>query len=143
MYGTEVTDFAAHARGTTALTKINGKDDEQIGIGLVGADGLWSKVRARLHGAEPPAFQGLVAWRALVPAGDLPAAFAEPIVRLWLGANAHIVHYPVEGGARINVVAVFRDDWRAEGWNAPGEIAKLPPACDHWAEMPQRVIAAA
>lgn len=143
MYGTEVTDFAAHARGTTALTRDGGRNDEQIGIGLVGADGLWSKVRARLHGDEPPAFQDLVAWRALIPATGLPAAFAEPIVRLWLGPSAHIVHYPVEGGAQINVVAVFRDTWRAERWNTPGEIAKLPSACDRWAEMPQRVIAAA
>ena len=143
MYGTEVTDFAAHVRGTTALTRDGGRNDEQIGIGLVGADGLWSRVQARLHGDEAPAFQDLVAWRALIPASDLPAAFAEPVVRLWLGPSAHIVHYPVEGGAQINVVAVFRDTWRAERWNTPGEIAKLPSACDHWAEMPQRVIAAA
>ena len=143
MYGTEVTDFAAHGRGTTALTRDGGRNDEQIGIGLVGADGLWSRVRARLHGDEPPAFQDLVAWRALIPAAGLPAAFAEPIVRLWLGPSAHIVHYPVERGTQINVVAVFRDTWRAERWNTPGEIAKLPSACDHWAEMPQRVIAAA
>jgi salicylate hydroxylase len=143
MYGTEVTDFAAHARGTTALTRDGGRNDEQIGIGLVGADGLWSRVRARLHGDEPPAFQDLVAWRALIPAGGLPAVFAEPVVRLWLGPSAHIVHYPVEGGAQINVVAVFRDTWRAERWNTPGEIAKLPSVCDRWAEMPQRVIAAA
>jgi salicylate hydroxylase len=143
MYGTEVTDYAAHARGTTALTAVNGKSDEQFGIGLVGADGLWSKVRARLHGEEPPEFQGLVAWRALVPASPMPASYAEPAVRLWLGPNAHVVHYPVSGGEHINVVAVFRDEWRAEGWSTPGEIAKLPPACDHWADMPQRVIAAA
>ena len=143
MYGTEVTDFAAHARGTTALTKSDGKSDEQFGIGLIGADGLLSKVRAQLHGEGPPAFQGLVAWRALIPSSELPTTYAEPVVRLWLGPNAHVVHYPVDGGTRINVVAVFRDNWRAEGWNAPGEIAKLPAACDHWADMPQRVIAAA
>jgi salicylate hydroxylase len=143
LYGTEVTDFAAHARGTTALTAHGGKSDEQIGIGLVGADGLWSKVRARLHGDNAPDFQGLVAWRALVPANELPAIYAEPAVRLWLGPGAHVVHYPVSGGEQINVVAVFRDDWRAEGWNAPGDVAQLPLACDRWAEMPQRIIAAA
>src|SRR5690606_21744264 len=140
MYGTEVTDFAAHARGTTALTRRSG---EQIGIGLVGADGLWSKVRARLHGEEPPAFRGLTAWRALIPAADLPASYAEPVVWLWLGPNAHVVHYPVNGGEHINLVAVFRDDWHAEEWRAPGEIASFPSACDSWSEIPQRAIAAA
>ncbi|MEX2127364.1 MAG: FAD-dependent monooxygenase [Xanthobacteraceae bacterium] len=141
--GTEVTDFAAHARGTTALTTRGRKTDEQFGIALIGADGLWSRVRARLHGDERPAFCGFVAWRALVPASALPAAFAEPIVRLWLGTEAHVVHYPVAGGKQINVVAVFRDHWQAAGWNAPGEVARLPSACDRWAEMPQRALAGA
>jgi salicylate hydroxylase len=53
------------------------------------------------------------------------------------------VHYPVAGGELINVVAVFRSDWRSEGWSAPAKISELPHACDHWAEMPQRVIATA
>jgi len=141
--GTEVTDFAAHARGATALTMRGKKSDEKFGIALIGADGLWSRIRARLHGAGPPTFHGLVAWRALVPARALPALFVEPDVHLWLGKEAHLVHYPVAGGEQINVVAVFRDDWQAEGWNATGDIAKFPSACDSWSEMPQRVISAA
>lgn len=141
--GTEVTDFATHARGTTALTARAGKSDEQFGLALIGADGLWSRVRARLHGELSPTAHGLVAWRALVPANALPAPFAEPIVRLWLGTKAHVVHYPVAGGEQINVVAVFHDPWLDEGWNAPADIAKLPAACDRWTEMPQRAIAGA
>jgi salicylate hydroxylase len=141
--GIEVTDFAAHARGTTALTSRGRKTDEQTGIALIGADGLWSRIRAHLHGDERPEFPGFVAWRALVPASTLPAAFAEPIVRLWLGSDAHIVHYPVAGGKQINVVAVFRDTWQSDSWNAPGEMAKFPSACDDWAETPQRVLAGA
>jgi salicylate hydroxylase len=85
----------------------------------------------------------LVAWRALVPARLLPGVYAEPVVRLWLGREAHVVHYPVAAGEQINVVAVFRDEWQGEGWNAPGDVAKFPSACDHWSELPQRAIAAA
>lgn len=143
LFGTEVVDFAAHARGTTALTTHAGKSDEQLGLALVGADGLWSKVRARLHGEEPPVFQRLVAWRALVPASALPASYAEPIVRLWLGRDAHVVHYPVAGGEQINLVAVFHDDWQVEGWSAPATPAELPALYENWAEMPLQVIAAA
>lgn len=142
-YGAEVTDFATHARGTTALAAAKGGSEEHLGLALVGADGLWSKVRARLHGSAPPDFPGLVAWRALVPAGDLPASYAEPTVRLWLGPKAHVVHYPVAGGEEINLVVVFRDDWRADGWSAPAAAADLPRACAHWAEMPRGLIAAA
>lgn len=143
LFGTEVVDFAAHARGTTALTTHAGKSDEQLGLALVGADGLWSKVRARLHGEEPPVFQRLVAWRALVPASALPASYAEPIVRLWLGRDAHVVHYPVAGGEQINLVAVFHDDWQVEGWSAPATPAELPALYENWAEMPLQVITAA
>ncbi len=141
--GAEVMDFAAHARGVTALAQRAGKNEEHTGLALIGADGLWSRLRARLHGAEPPDFPGLVAWRALVPAEKLPASFAEPTVRLWLGRDAHVVHYPVAGGSLINVVAIFADPWRSEGWNAKADMAAIPKACDRWAEMPQRAIAAA
>lgn len=142
-FGTDVTDFAAHARGTTAHILKDGKSDERFGIALIGADGLWSKIRARLHGEEKPASHGLVAWRTLIPASALSAQFSEPIVRLWLGRDAHLVHYPVAGGEQINVVAVFRDTWQGEGWSAPAALKNLPDACDRWSDLPQRVIAAA
>jgi salicylate hydroxylase len=142
-FGAEVMDFAPHARGVTAIAQRAGKNEEHTGIALIGADGLWSRLRARLHGAAPPDFPGLVAWRALVPAKNLPASFAEPTVRLWLGHDAHVVHYPVAAASMINVVAIFADPWRGDGWNAKADIGKLPKACDHWAEMPQRAIAAA
>ena len=142
-FGTDVNDFAAHARGTMAVTLKDGRSDERFGIALIGADGLWSKVRAHLHGEEPPASHGLVAWRALVPSNSLSGHFSEPAVRLWLGRDAHLVHYPVAGGEQINVVAVFRDTWQGEGWSAPAAVKDLPRACDDWAEMPQRILAAA
>ena len=37
------------------------------------------------------------AWRALVPAERVPAEFRAPVVHLWLGHDAHLVHYPVQG----------------------------------------------
>lgn len=141
--GAEVKDFALHARGVTALTMRGGQTEEQIGIAFVGADGLWSEVRARLHGESEPDFPGFVAWRALVPASSLPASFAEPVVWLWLGPGAHVVHYPVAGGELVNLVAIFRDDWRAQGWNVAADASQFPKACERWSEIPRRVIAAA
>ncbi|MDO8534656.1 MAG: FAD-dependent monooxygenase, partial [Xanthobacteraceae bacterium] len=142
-FGAEVLDFATHARGVTALAARAGKNEEHLGLALVGADGLWSKLRARLFGAGPPEYRHLVAWRALVPAKSLPAVYAEPVVRLWLGRDAHVVHYPVAGGSAINVVAIFADEWRSAGWDAYADIAAIPNACDRWAEMPQRAVASA
>jgi salicylate hydroxylase len=57
-------------------------------------------------------------------------------VQLWLGGKAHLVHYPVAGGAVINVVAIFRDTWSGREWSAPGArdeiLARYAPR--RWAE---------
>jgi salicylate hydroxylase len=60
-------------------------------------------------------------------------------VRLWLGAHGHIVHYPVAGGDRINVVAISAGDWQGEEWDAESDAA-FP---GHWTEPVARVLAAA
>jgi len=143
IHGAEVTDFAAHTRGTTALVTRNGRSEEEFGIALIGADGLWSKMRARLHGEAAPIFHDLVAWRALVPARDLPPVFSQPVTRLWLGPKAHLVHYPVKGGEQINVVAIFRDNWRAESWSEPATISEMPKLFARWSHMPRDLLAAA
>jgi salicylate hydroxylase len=78
-----------------------------------------------------------------VPASALPASFAEPIVWLWLSPGAHVVHYPVARGELINLVAIFRDDWRAQGWNVAADASQLPKTCETWSGIPRLVIAAA
>jgi salicylate hydroxylase len=140
--GTELVDFADHTRGITVSAKTAGESSEQFGAALIGADGLRSRVRAQLHGNSAPQFHRLVAWRALIPAKDLPALYSEPVVRLWLGAGAHVVHYPVANGEMVNLVAIFTDDWQGED-GSEADIKKIPHACDNWTETPQYLIAAA
>jgi salicylate hydroxylase len=138
--GVEVTDAATHTRAITVLCQRGRRDSEEIGQALIGADGLWSRVRERLHGAAEPCFSGLVARRALIPAEDLPAAYREPDVRLWLGPRGHVVHYPVAGGERINLVAISAGDWTGKDWDAESGAQPFP---GRWAEMPGRLLAAA
>ena len=97
---------------------------EEHGAALIGADGLWSTLRDRLGHAAEPDFAHHTAWRALVAADAAPPQFAAPAVNLWLGRDAHLVHYPVKAGRLINVVAIMRDDWDEPGWSAPGTSAK-------------------
>ena len=98
---------------------------EHRGAALIGADGLWSSLRRRLGDRTEPRFAGHTAWRALAPAEAVPAELRAPAVNLWLGQNAHLVHYPVRGGDLVNVVAIIRDDWREPGWSAPGNRADI------------------
>jgi len=139
---TELVDFADHARGVTVSAKMAGASSEQFGAALIGADGLRSRVRAQLFGRSAPQFHRLVAWRAFIPAKGLPALYAEPVVRLWLGPQAHVVHYPVANGEMVNLVAIFTDGWQGED-GSEADIGKIPPACDNWTETPQYLIAAA
>ncbi len=94
------------------------------GSALIGADGLWSPIRAAIDRGKPR-FAGFAAWRALLPLAGLPAPFSDNATGVWLGPSAHIVHYPVQSGAALNVVAVVRNHRARSGWDnegAPGEL---------------------
>ena len=96
--GTRVEDFAAHVNGVTVQGRRGQQVVDERGVALIGADGIWSSVGAQLRRQRRPRFAHRTAWRALVPAESVPAEFREPLVHLWLGLDAHLVHYPVKGG---------------------------------------------
>ncbi len=74
---------------------------------LVGADGLWSAVRAKVVGASSaPRSTGHTAWRGLIDQRKLPSAQRSNDVRVWLGPRLHAVAYPVRRGEALNVVVL-------------------------------------
>jgi salicylate hydroxylase len=87
---------------------------------VVGADGLWSKVRESTGDLRSPAFRNFVAWRATVDRAEAPPDLAGNETGLWLGTTGHVVHYPIAGGTRLNIVAVERRATPVDGWSAPG-----------------------
>jgi salicylate hydroxylase len=131
-----VEDFAVHGQGVTVAGRVDGQTFEERGIGLVGADGLWSTIRARLGDDTAPSFAGRTAWRAVVPADRVGVHFRVPLLNLWLGWRAHLVHYPVKGGALVNIVAIIRENWAKPGWGEAGAreelLARFSPR--FWAE---------
>lgn len=119
--GTRVEDFVVHGNGVTVACRRGPDTADEVGIALIGADGLWSGLRRRLGRYAKPLFHRRVAWRALVPADDLTPAFRASVVRLWLGRGAHLVHYPVKAGKLVNIVAIVNSDHSGEfGWSEPG-----------------------
>lgn len=112
------------------------------GRALIGADGLRSIVR---HAIAPDAAlngTGKIAWRALIPRTGLPALFSANGIGLWMRADAHLVHYPVAGGALLNVVAIMRrgvghdQPFKPEfsGW--PGPARDLLAMAGEWKFWP-------
>lgn len=116
---------SADTEGEEAVVSVdagNGPETHR-GEALIGADGLWSRVAHAIGDHSEAEFSGFVAWRGLVPTERAPAAFRRQETGLWLGPNAHVVHYPLRGGKVVNVVAVIGDRNSEPGWSRPGDPA--------------------
>jgi len=93
---------------------------------LIGADGIHSRVRARLFGSDRAEFTGCVAWRGLVPMAVLPPHLARLVGTNWLGPHGHVLHYPVRRGELMNFISIVeRDDWQVESWTVEGTKGEL------------------
>jgi salicylate hydroxylase len=143
--GLRVVDFAEHVSGITVLARGASEISEERGFALIGADGLWSAVASQLRGQRRPQFAHRTAWRTLVSSDTVPTEFRAPVVYLWLGLDAHLVHYPVKGGRLINIVGIVSDEWNKEGWSAAGDRDEILRrfARGSWAEKARALIAMA
>ena len=70
------------------------------------ADGVWSQLRQSLLGDGSVQPTGHLAYRTLLRQADLPAHLRSNEVTVWMGAYAHVVHYPVCGGEWLNLVVL-------------------------------------
>jgi salicylate hydroxylase len=77
---------------------------------------LTSKSLSPLKGHDEPRYSNRTAWRATVPYTAVHTDFREDVIRLWLGHNAHLVHYPVKGGTAINIVAITDERRTYRNW---------------------------
>ena len=117
------------------------------GAALVIADGVRSSLRERAGmGATPLRHSGRFAWRALLPAERCAAFALRPASNLWLGRQAHLVHYPLRGGSVVNVVAIVADrDTVApdDFWLQGGDPARLARRFADWHPDARALIASA
>jgi 2-polyprenyl-6-methoxyphenol hydroxylase-like FAD-dependent oxidoreductase len=119
---TKVTDFEDN--GSHVLVRTDG-GDKHDGAALVGADGLWSRIRERLVGDGKPHVSGHIAYRAVLPIASVPEADRNNDMTLWAGPKTHLVHYPLRRGELFNLVAVFHSDRYEEGWDTYGDPQEL------------------
>jgi len=110
---------------------------------VVGADGIHSRVRHLLFGAEKPRFTGCTAWRGLVPADRVRHLDIEVASHNWLGPDGHVVHYWVASGRFMNVVCVTEHgSWTQESWTTRGEVADALKRYEGWHPTVRGLIAA-
>jgi salicylate hydroxylase len=95
------------------------------GAALIGADGLWSKIRADIVDDGAPRVSGHIAYRAVLKTEEVPDHIRQDNVVLWAGPKTHLVHYPLHRGEIYNLVAVFHSDRYEEGWDSYGDPDEL------------------
>ena len=120
--GAKVESFDQSASAVTVTLSGGEKIDGQA---LVGADGMWSKIREAVVGDGKPRISGHIAYRAVLKRQDVPAHLWSDDVVLWGGEKTHLVHYPLRRGELFNLVAVFHSNKYDEGWNTFGDTAEL------------------
>ncbi len=102
---------------TQHICRQNGDFDKKYDA-LIGADGLWSKVREQMLRDGAPQATGHAAFRALIPSQAMPEALRTPHVRTWWARDVHVVSYPVRGGHVWNVVVLAElAQSQTSGWS--------------------------
>lgn len=114
--------------GVVTLKTAEGLEVE--GDALIGADGLWSRVRELLLKDGPPRVTGHLAYRAMLPQASLPEGLRSQQVTAWLGPRLHVVQYPVRGGEWLNVVAIVHGQVGGDlqSWDHSANAADLQAA---------------
>jgi len=111
-----VTGYRQDASSVTALLE---GGEPVSGSALIGADGLWSKVRAQVAGDGPPQVSGHTTYRSVIPTDRMPDDLRWNAATLWAGPKCHLVHYPLSGWKVFNLVVTCHND-------APEPVAGRP-----------------
>ena len=85
------------------------------GSALIGADGMWSKIREVVVGDGKPRVSGHIAYRAVLKREQVPANLWSDDVTLSGGEKTDLVHYPLRRGDLFNLMAVFHSNKYDEG----------------------------
>ena len=140
--GTAVTGFSESGAGVQVRVRdrLTGTSSTLRGDVLVGADGLYSAVRAQLHpGEPPPRWGGVIMWRGVVEGA--PFLTGRTVAVAGTNAALKFVAYPISrqaerrGQALLNWVAeVMLPAGRLAGadWNRTGRVEDVLPWFADW-----------
>jgi len=116
--GSEVVDYD---QDSTSVTAHLANGERVAGAALIGADGLWSRIRGRVVGDGRPLVSGHTTYRSVIPTEQMPEDLRWNAATLWAGPKCHLVHYPLSGWKLFNLAITCHND-------APEPVAGQPVA---------------
>ncbi|QPC87356.1 salicylate hydroxylase [Mesorhizobium sp. NBSH29] len=133
--GVEVVCAKPSTTGVSVSSRGAAKPHDQNCHLVIGADGVWSTLRSQVAPNAEARFGGKLAWRTLVPAESpggrtLATLNADNNVTAFLHPHAHLIVYPVRGGAAFNLVALSSGNSQAREWGGESDIANLLKALE-------------
>lgn len=138
--GVEIVSFTQHNDGVTAT---GSGGEVSNASALVCADGLWSNLRNQVAPGAAAQPVGKVAYRCVIPAGNIPSEITPDAVHIWLAPGAHVVHYPVNAGHDIALVVIGDDTMRERGWDTAASADTVHEKVRDYAPPLQALIAKA
>ena len=83
---------------------------------IIGADGVWSRLRQAIPGAPAPQFSGNIAFRFTIAEAEAPGFLDRTSVSALLGSSAHMVCYPLKETGGFNMVAITAGNIAPQAW---------------------------
>lgn len=116
-------EVVGYEQGESGVRARLASGETVAGSALIGADGLWSKIRQQLIGDGAPRVSGHTTYRSVIPVERMPEELRWNAATLWAGPKCHIVHYPLSGWKVFNLVVTYHND-------APEPVAGKPVTAD-------------
>lgn len=101
------------------------------GRALIGADGLWSRIRVQMLKDGPPRVSGHTTYRSVIPTEEMPEDLRWNAATLWAGPKCHIVHYPLSGWKQFNLVVTYHNDAAEPVAGRPVSHAEVARGFEH------------
>ncbi|MDC9836982.1 FAD-dependent monooxygenase [Rhizobium binxianense] len=85
---------------------------------VIGADGVWSKLRQSVPDSPSPRFSGNIAYRFTIAETEAPGFLDRTSVCAFLGGSAHLVCYPLKETGSFNMVAITAGNIAPQAWQS-------------------------
>ncbi|MFS8147613.1 FAD-dependent monooxygenase [Rhizobium sp. BR 249] len=85
---------------------------------VIGADGVWSKLRQSIPASPSTRFSGNIAYRFTIPEAEAPGFLDRTCVSAFLGGSAHLVCYPLKEAGSFNMVAITAGNLAPQTWQS-------------------------